>query len=98
MPSIAEQLDEARKNELLDLTLRNPLISHRTLKSRGIEVIDERPAEVYRILVEEGRRMSFNGVSEEEKEQLGDEQYEMVFGQPEECTRTNMRSARCTSP
>jgi very-short-patch-repair endonuclease/tetratricopeptide (TPR) repeat protein len=84
MPSIADQLDEARKNELLDLTLRNPLISHRTLKSRGIEVIDERPAAVYRILVEQERRMSFDGVSEEEKQKLGDEQYDMVFGQPDE--------------
>lgn len=84
MPSITDQLDEARKNELLDLTLRNPLISHRTLKSRGLEVIDERPAEVYRILVEEGRRMSFGGVSEEDKQKLGDEQYELVFGQPDE--------------
>ena len=86
MSSIAEQLDEARKNELLDLTLRNPLISHRTLKSRGAEVIDERPAEVYRILVEEGRKMSFLEVSEDEKEELeGDEEeYEMIFGQPDD--------------
>jgi len=86
MSSIADQLDEARKDELLDLTLRNPLISHRTLKSRGAEVIDERPAEVYRILVEEGRKMSFLEVSEDEKEELeGDkEEYEMIFGQPDE--------------
>jgi len=85
MPSIAEQLDEARKDELLDLTLRNPLISHRTLKSRGVEVIDERPAEVYRILVEEGRKMSFLEVSEEEKEELqGEKEHEMIFGQPDD--------------
>lgn len=56
MSSIAEQLDEARREELLDLTLRSPLISHRTLKSRGVEVIDERPVHVYRILVEGGRK------------------------------------------
>ncbi|WP_251980218.1 DUF3320 domain-containing protein [Salinibacter ruber] len=86
MSSIAEQLDEARREELLDLTLRNPLISHRTLKSRGVEVIDERPVHVYRILVEEGRKMSFLEVSEDEKEELeGDEEeYEMIFGQPED--------------
>lgn len=83
--SIAEQLDKARKDELLDLTLRNPLISHRTLKSRGVEVIDERPVEVYRILVEEDRKMSFLEVSEEKKEELGGEDdYEMIFGQPDE--------------
>lgn len=86
MSSIAEQLDEARKDELLDLALRNPLISHRTPKSRGVEVIDERPAEAYRILVEEDRKMSFLEVSEDEKEELeGDEEeYEMIFGQPDE--------------
>ncbi|MCS4193518.1 very-short-patch-repair endonuclease/DNA polymerase III delta prime subunit/DNA-binding MarR family transcriptional regulator [Salinibacter ruber] len=83
--AIADQLDQARKNELLDLTLRNPLISHRTLKSRGVEVIDERPEQVYRILVEEGRKMSFLAVSDEEKEKLSEvEDEELVFGQPEE--------------
>ncbi|MCS4155488.1 very-short-patch-repair endonuclease/DNA polymerase III delta prime subunit [Salinibacter ruber] len=86
MSSIAEQLDEARKDELLDLTLHNPLISHDTLKSRGAKVIDERPTEVYRILVEEGRKMSFLEVSEEEKEKLrsSEEGPEMIFGQPDE--------------
>jgi len=87
MPTIADQLDQARKNELLDLTLRNPLISHRTLKSRGLEVIDERPAHVYRILVEEGRKMSFLEVTEEEKQQLSDlkgPEQGTLFGQPEE--------------
>jgi len=87
MPSIAEKLDQARKNELLDLTLRNPLISHRTLKSRGVEVIDERPVHVYRMLVEEGRKMSFLEVTEEEKNQLSDlkgPEQGQLFGQPEE--------------
>jgi hypothetical protein len=67
-------------------TLRNPLISHNTLKSRDAEVIDERPIEVYRILVEEGRKMSFLEVSEEEKEKLrgSEEGLEMIFGQPDE--------------
>lgn len=87
MSSIAEQLDQARKNELLDLTLRNPLISHRTLKSRGVEVIDERPVHVYRRLVEEGRKMSFLEVTEEEKEKLSDPEgpeQSQLFGQPRE--------------
>nr|WP_272505714.1 DUF3320 domain-containing protein [Salinibacter ruber] len=83
--AIADQLDRARKNELLDLTLRNPLISHRTLKSRGVEIIDERPPQIYQILVEEGRKMSFLSVSDEEKEKLSEvEDEELVFGQPEE--------------
>ena len=90
MSSIAEQLNKARKDELLDLTLRNPLISHRTLKSRGLEVIDERPVHVYRMLVGEGKKMSFLEVSEEEKKELKEEEdpYEMIFGQPDEEAET----------
>ena len=56
--SIQTILDAARE-ELLDLSLRNPLINYRLLKTRGVEVIDEFPTDVYRILVEEGRAMSF---------------------------------------
>ena len=36
MPSPAEQLDRARKDELLDLTLRNPLLSHTLWKTYGV--------------------------------------------------------------
>ena len=56
--SIQTILDAARE-ELLDLSLRNPLINYRLLKTRGVEVIDEFPTDVYRILVEEGKAMSF---------------------------------------
>jgi very-short-patch-repair endonuclease len=87
MSSVANQLDEARRNELLDLTLRNPLISHRTLKSRGVEIIDERPVHVYRLLVEAGRKMAFGSVTEDQKEELeelDDDEHELVFGQPDE--------------
>ncbi|NBB85644.1 MAG: DUF4011 domain-containing protein, partial [Bacteroidetes bacterium] len=68
MSSVQQQLDEARK-ELLDLSLRNTLINYRTLKSRGLDVIDEVPAEVFRILVREGRKMSFLPAPEEETEE-----------------------------
>ena len=87
MSTIAEQLDQARRNELLDLTLRNRLISHKTLKSRGAKVIDERPVHVHRILVEEERKMSFLEVTEEEKQKLSDlkgPEQGNLFGQPEE--------------
>ena len=58
MNSIHKKLDEARA-ELLDLGLRNPLINYRLLKARGVEVIDESPPDVYRILVQDGKAMSF---------------------------------------
>ena len=56
---------EASRRELLDLGLRNPLLNYRPLRSRGLEVVDELPPEVYRLLVEEGRTMSFLPVPEE---------------------------------
>ena len=42
---------EAARRELLDLSLRNPLLNYRPLKSRGVEVVNEIPAAVFRILV-----------------------------------------------
>jgi hypothetical protein len=51
-------LNDVRK-ELLDLGLRNPLLNYRLLKSRGLEVADTPAADVYRLLVVEGKRFSF---------------------------------------
>jgi hypothetical protein len=42
---------EASRKELLDLGRRNPLLNYRTLRSRGVEVVDELPPEIFRILV-----------------------------------------------
>jgi very-short-patch-repair endonuclease len=50
---------EVSRQELLDLSLNNKLLNHRNLKSKGVEIIDELSAQLYRILVEEGRTMSF---------------------------------------
>ena len=93
MASIADRLERARHDELLDLTLRNPLVSYRTLKTRGVAVIDERPAEVFRLLVRDGKKLAFLPVTEEQKEALGDldangepdgEQLDLLLGQPDE--------------
>ena len=58
MNPIQTKLNEARK-DLLDLSLRNPLINYRLLRARGVEVVDESPTSVYRILVQHGRDMYF---------------------------------------
>ena len=58
MNTIQTELDAARK-ELLDLGLRNPLINYRLSRARGVEIVDESPLDVYRILVEERKAMSF---------------------------------------
>ena len=60
--SIAAQLNQARA-ESLDLTLRNALLNFRPSKRRGLTIIDEIPREVFRILVQDGRPMSFRSSS-----------------------------------
>lgn len=59
--TVSERLQVARR-ELLDLGLRNSLISYRPLKSRGVEVVGESSTDVFRILVRDGRRMSFQPI------------------------------------
>ena len=49
---------ELSRKDLLDLGLRNPLINHRQ-RAKQIKIINERSRELYRILVTEGRKMSF---------------------------------------
>jgi very-short-patch-repair endonuclease len=60
---IRKKLQLARQ-ELLDLGLRNPLLNYRTLKGRGLEIINENPPDIYRILVAEKKKMSFAAVQE----------------------------------
>ena len=73
--SIGARLDVARR-ELLDLSLNNRLLNYRLLRTQGVEATDELPADVYRMLVAEGRRMSFLPTAEDEESPL--------LGQPED--------------
>ncbi|PSR56801.1 DUF3320 domain-containing protein [Adhaeribacter arboris] len=50
---------EASRRDLLDLSLRNPLLNYRPLQAKGVEIVNEIPAEVYRLLVLEGKAMTF---------------------------------------
>ena len=50
---------ETARRDLLDLGLRNPLLNYRTLRAKGLEVVDEDPAEVFKILVQDEKRMTF---------------------------------------
>ena len=77
--SVAEKLDRSR-HDVLDLTLRNPLLNFRVLRAKGLKIIDEIPQEVYRILVREGRGMYFEAADRDgESGSLDDDQ-----GVPEE--------------
>jgi len=64
MSRIHIELERSRA-DLLDLSLRNTLLNFRKLKTKGIEVVDELPSEVFRLLVGEGRIMSFLAAPEE---------------------------------
>ncbi len=58
--SAMEQLNKVRL-DLLDLSTRNRLLNvpRKSGQARTIEVVDERSAEIYRLLVEDGKAMSF---------------------------------------
>ena len=69
MHPIETKLNAAR-TELLDSGLRNPLINYKLLKARGIEVIDESPPDVYQIIVQSRKAMSFLPKRESEEDNL----------------------------
>jgi len=64
--TIEAKLEQARRN-LLELSTRNRLISMpvRRRRAKIIEIADERSDEVFRVLVSEGREMSFLPIPEE---------------------------------
>ncbi|MBC6612377.1 DUF3320 domain-containing protein [Hymenobacter sp. BT507] len=56
--SLAKRLHASRE-ELLDLSLHNPLLNFRVAKARGVQVVHEQSAAVYDILVRQGKAMYF---------------------------------------
>jgi len=56
--SIQAKLEASRK-ELLDLGLRNPLLNYKTPKGKGLKIVRERSANIYDILVRQGKAMTF---------------------------------------
>lgn len=49
----------AAQQELLDFSLRNNLLNYKRLQARGVEVVGERPLQLWQRLVGQGRPMSF---------------------------------------
>jgi len=62
---VVGELTRARQR-LLDLTLRNRLLNFRPTRRTTVEIVDELPGEVWRLLVEEGRKLSFLAREEHE--------------------------------
>lgn len=56
--TIKTRLDISRR-ELLDLGLRNPLLNHRPLRARGVEVVEASSSAVFQALVRERKAMWF---------------------------------------
>jgi very-short-patch-repair endonuclease len=77
--SIADKLDKSR-SDVLDLSLRNPLLNFRDLKASGVKVIDEIPREVFRIMVRQGKVMYFQAAGAHGEGAAGDDR----DGTPEE--------------
>ena len=67
---VISQLESSRK-ELLDLGLRNSLLNHRR-RAKQISIIDEISAEIYRILVIDGREMTFEALPDEQVAELSE--------------------------
>ena len=101
-PEAIDLLERSRR-ELLDLGLRNPLLNHRR-RAKQVPVVDELSAEVFRILVTEGRSMTFLPAPEEVLEELtpgsaGSRDpdvsiWEALLSQPEEARPDGTPAAR----
>ncbi len=76
---IRQDLERSRQ-ELLDLSNRNRLISCARTSRGGLEIVDERTEQVFDLLYRQGRPMSFLPPSNGESESGG----QLDFGQPEE--------------
>ena len=58
MDSLKQRLNHARQ-ELLDLSLRNPLLNYKLRSARGLKIVDERATPTYSHLVHRGRQLTF---------------------------------------
>ncbi|MFT7587733.1 MAG: hypothetical protein ACI9EW_004177, partial [Cellvibrionaceae bacterium] len=75
IPSNSNLLNEAlerARNELLDLGLRNPLLNFRTMKARGLQIIDGRSAVVLDTLIGREQPLYFAPVASSEPAQAAE--------------------------
>lgn len=56
--NVKELLDKARK-ELLDLSLRNPMLNFKLPKAKGVQIVEANSKDVFNILVVENKSLSF---------------------------------------
>ena len=88
--SLIEKIEEARK-ELLDLSMRNPLLNYRSLRARGVGMVGESSDQVFHTLVAKGKPMSFLSVPSSEGVQAEWNEEDGFFGgQPEDADTSSI--------
>lgn len=63
-PDVNDQIHaavEGLRRKLIDTSRRNRLLNYRSSKTHGVDVVGEESASVFRLLVSEGKTMSFTG-------------------------------------
>ena len=58
---------ESSRQELLDLGLRNSLLNYRCLRGKGVEIVDEKPPEISRLLVVERKAFTFLPIDDDQE-------------------------------
>lgn len=58
MDQVLVKLEQARR-DLIDQTLRNPLLNYRTLRARGIDVVDASSTQLFKTLVVDAKSFTF---------------------------------------
>lgn len=81
MDDLRAELERVRE-ELLDLSLRNPLLNFRAYRRSTVEVRAEVPREVYRRLVLQGRKMAFTPREDGDGEAPSDEAPDLLWELP----------------
>ena len=69
LDSIQAKLEASRK-ELLDLGLRNPLLNYKTLKGKGLKIVQEKSEFIFDILARQYKAMTFLGIPEKKSTQV----------------------------
>jgi very-short-patch-repair endonuclease/DNA polymerase III delta prime subunit len=83
LTTVRAEIEKSRR-DLLDLGLRNTLLNFRQLKARGLQIVEELPREVFRILASELKPMSFLSIETEGREELDRDEASKALAQPDD--------------
>lgn len=75
---------ERFRERLLDLSLRNPLLSYRKSKRRTLQIVDQLPNVIYERLVEVGKPFELDAVPDP-PERTASNRLDDPFAAPVEC-------------